>query len=92
MKNDNRPVVDRPDSDRWAEYFKDEWEWLTPKEKATCLSYRNQLGQKETPSLALIEKMNAIHEKNPDFHVVHIPSVPVAMIQDFSAYESLELV
>lgn len=91
MKNDNRPDVGISDFYRWKEYSENEWEWLTPTEKAACLSYQKQLADEKVPSLILIKNMNLIHNKNKDFHVGLIPSPPVFMTQDFSAYEPQDL-
>lgn len=92
MKNDNRPVIDRPDFDRWGEHDKDEWTWLTSKEKATCLAYKMFLNSnKKIPSLILSE-INDIHERNPGFHVGFIPGETKKIEQinfqtmDFSGY------
>jgi hypothetical protein len=83
MSKDNRPLVDVPDSNKWEEMIKEEWEWLSSKEKATCLSYKMFLDSGKSIPFLISEEMNRIHENNPDFHVGFIPSDRPGTVLDF---------
>ena len=73
--------MDVPDFDRWGEYLKDEWDQLSPQEKALCLSYVRNLGLKKEVNNRIISEVNKIHEKHVDFHLGFMP-----ITKDLSGY------
>jgi hypothetical protein len=54
--------------------LEEEWELLTPSEKALCITYRRLLIKGARVSDSLIIQLNLIHQKYPDFHMGCIPS------------------
>lgn len=61
-------------------HFDEQWNKLSSLEKALCLNYRNQVFSGNKVKAALMNEINAIHEKHEDFHMGCIPC-QLAMVQ-----------
>lgn len=57
-----------------SEYFKRQWDQLSPAEKAMCVSYRKILLTNGKVNGPIVDAVSAIHAKYPDFHLLCMPS------------------
>ena len=49
------------------------WEELTPKEKALCVSYKKLLERDKKINRLMMDQINEIHFKHPEFHMGCVP-------------------
>lgn len=96
MKNDKRPLMDTPDSNRWRDYLGSEWESLSSKDKATCISYARALRSSKAVSTKLVSEINSVHARNPGFHMGHVPESALpdtsakGKLLNFPEYQTLD--
>lgn len=57
----------------FKEMEKKAWEELAPKEKALCVSYKKLLERDKKIHQLMMNQINEIHFKHPEFHMGCVP-------------------